>query len=67
MPGAVAQTVSLLAEISVEGVVVLMDAETVRSAAGDRYVGDTVMRQLAQADLLLLNKTDLLTPGWPAR
>ncbi|OYU69951.1 MAG: GTPase [Alphaproteobacteria bacterium PA2] len=63
MPGAVAQTVSLLADLVVEGVVVLMDAETVRSAAEDRYVGDTVMRQLAQADLLLLNKTDLLTPG----
>ena len=40
MPGAVAQTAGLMADLLVEGVVVLMDAETVSSAAADRYVGD---------------------------
>jgi G3E family GTPase len=28
----------------------------------DRYVGDTVMRQLRSADLLIVNKTDLVEP-----
>ena len=62
MPGSVAQTASLLADLDVEGVVVLADAETVQTSAEDRYVGDTVRRQLAQADLVLLNKTDLVPP-----
>ncbi len=61
LPAAVAQTAGLLAGLAIEGTVVLMDAETVQGAADDRYVGDTVRRQLAQADLLFLNKTDLLT------
>ena len=39
--------------------VVLADAETVRGRAADRYIGSTVRRQLAQADLILLNKCDL--------
>ena len=34
-------------------------AETVRGRADDRYLGSTVRRQLAQADLILLNKCDL--------
>lgn len=60
MPGAVAQTAALIGDLAIEGVVVLMDAETLRASAEDRYVGDTVRRQMAQADLLFLNKTDLL-------
>lgn len=63
LPGAVAQTATLLADLVVEGVVLLLDAETVQAAADDRYVGDTVRRQMAQADLILLNKMDLLPPG----
>ena len=39
--------------------VVLADAETVRRRAADRYIGSTVRQQLAQADLILLNKCDL--------
>jgi G3E family GTPase len=42
-----------------DGVIVVVDAETVRERAADRRVGDTIARQLAAADLLLLNKTDL--------
>lgn len=46
-----------------DGVVVLADAETVRRRAADPVVGRTVRRQLAAADLLLLNKVDLLPDG----
>ncbi|NYZ14557.1 GTP-binding protein [Azospirillum sp. RWY-5-1] len=41
-------------------VVVVVDAERVRALAADRYMGDTVLRQLAAADLLVLGKLDLI-------
>ncbi|MCY3670974.1 MAG: GTP-binding protein [Alphaproteobacteria bacterium] len=58
-PGAIAGTVGLLQDFRLDGAVVLADAETVRGRAGDRYLGSTVRRQLAEADLILLNKCDL--------
>jgi G3E family GTPase len=48
--------------LHLDGIVVVADAETVRARARDRYVGDTVTRQLAGADLILLNKVDLISP-----
>lgn len=45
----------------VDGVVVLVDAETVRSRATDRYSGTTVLRQIAGADLLVVTKADLVS------
>lgn len=44
-----------------EGIVTLVDASAVRDHAGDQYVGDIVRTQLRSADLLLLNKTDLVS------
>lgn len=61
LPGAVARTLGLLAGLRLDAVLVLADAETVRERAADRYVGELVREQLQQADLLLLNKTDLLS------
>ena len=58
-PGAIAGTVGLLPAFALDGTVVLADAETVRRRAADRYVGSTIRQQLAQADLVLLNKCDL--------
>ena len=58
-PGAIAGTVGLLQDFALDGAVVLADAETVRDRTGDRYLGSTVRRQLAEADLILLNKCDL--------
>jgi G3E family GTPase len=46
--------------LRLDGVVVVTDAETVRGKAEDRYVGPTIRRQLAAADLLVLNKIDLI-------
>ncbi|WP_404301193.1 CobW family GTP-binding protein [Alicycliphilus denitrificans] len=45
-----------------DGVITVVDAQAVRSLAQDRYVGETVQAQLRAADLLLVNKTDLVTP-----
>jgi G3E family GTPase len=49
--------------LHLDGVVTVVDAETVRTRSNDRYVGDTVRRQIVAADLLILNKTDLIAPA----
>ena len=46
--------------LRLDAVVVLADAEQVRRQASDRWVADTVRMQLAAADLLVVNKVDLL-------
>ena len=46
-----------------DGVVVLLDAETVRRRERHPVVGRTIRRQLAAADVLVLNKTDLVSPA----
>jgi G3E family GTPase len=43
-----------------DGVVVLVDAETILARAADKYVGGAVLRQLRGADLIVLNKIDLV-------
>ncbi len=49
--------------IELDAVITVVDAETVRARSKDRYVGDTVMRQLRAADLIVINKTDLVGEG----
>ncbi len=63
LPGPVAASVTLVAGYEVDGVVVLTDAETVRERGGDRYLADTIERQLADANLVVLNKVDLVDAG----
>ncbi len=46
--------------LRLDAVVVMADAEQVRRQAKDRWVADTVRIQLAAADLLVVNKIDLL-------
>lgn len=46
--------------LRLDGVVTVIDAESIRARTKDRYVGDTVLRQIAGADLLLITKTDLI-------
>jgi G3E family GTPase len=63
LPAAVARSARLAPDADVEGVVVVVDSETVAARAADPYVGDTVRQQLRDADLLVLNKADLCTPA----
>ncbi len=60
LPGAVAQSVELLPSCKLDGTVVLADAETIEDRAADPYLSDTITRQLTAADIVLLNKTDLV-------
>lgn len=62
LPGAVAQSLGLVAGLALDGIVVLADAETLPARAADRYLADTIARQIEAADLLLLTKLDLLSP-----
>jgi len=60
LPGMVASAVTLLPAYRVDGIVVMADVETVRTMADDAYLGDTITRQLAAADLVIANRCDLV-------
>jgi G3E family GTPase len=47
--------------LPLDGIIVVVDAEQVRTQAANKYVGDTVVRQVGQADLILLNKADMVS------
>ncbi len=59
-PFAVAQYAHLPG-FQLDCVIVLADAETIQKRAADKYVGRQVVQQLRSADLLLLNKIDLVS------
>jgi G3E family GTPase len=60
IPGAIAGSVGLLEGFAECGVVVLADAMTIRKMITDEYVGDTLERQLRDAGLIVLTKSDLV-------
>ena len=59
MPGTVALSISILPGFALSGVVVLADGEWVQAQAEDDYIGDTILRQLSDADVIVQSKTDL--------
>ena len=60
IPSAIVGSISLLDGFRVDGIIILADAETVQRSANDKYMGDTVLRQLADANIVVLNKADLV-------
>ena len=61
LPGAIAASLIFTQGYSHDATILLANAETIRAQAGDTYVGDTIDRQLKDADLIVLNKTDLVS------
>jgi G3E family GTPase len=59
IPGAIAGAMSMLDSYAPCGVCVLADVTSLRRLMVDEYVGDTVERQLNDAGLVVLTKTDL--------
>jgi len=61
IPGAIVASLSLLPGLTSDGIVVVVDAETVRKAALDEYIGDTILRQISDAECIIINKLDLVS------
>ena len=59
MPGTVALSISILPGFALAGVVVLADGDRIQAQAEDEYIGDTILRQLSDADVIVHSKTDL--------
>jgi G3E family GTPase len=58
-PARIADLAVLEPRLLRDGVVVMVDAWDVRERAEDRRIGDTVVRQIKAADLIVLNKVDI--------
>ncbi|AHE97193.1 cobalamin biosynthesis protein P47K [Thioalkalivibrio paradoxus ARh 1] len=61
-PGKVARNAAGF-RLPLDGVIVLADAEQLPEQAANRYAGRSVVAQLRQADLIVLNKVDLPSPA----
>lgn len=61
-PAKIALHGTAFAQLRLDGIVAVADAETIVRRSHDKYVGDVVMCQLAAADLIVLSKTDLTGP-----
>ncbi|WP_370285564.1 CobW family GTP-binding protein [Pseudooceanicola nanhaiensis] len=60
IPGSILASLMFVDGMRGDGVVVMADAAGIRTTAANRYLADTIRRQLADADILVLNKTDLV-------
>ena len=60
IPSSIAATASLVSGMELHGTVVLADAQTICTRARDRFMGDTVKRQLADADIVVLTRSELV-------
>lgn len=58
-PWRIAQIGMAAPELSLEGVIVLVDASAVAQQSADPLLADTLVRQLKSADLVVVNKADL--------
>lgn len=47
--------------LTLDATIVVVDAEMIRTKAQDVYVGDTVLGQLRSADIVVMNKADLVS------
>jgi len=62
-PSRVADFARLSPSLRLDRVIVLVDMEQIRERCADPHVGDMALKQLAGADVLVLNKMDLVAPA----
>ena len=62
LPRPVKASLSLIPGLHYDGTVGLIDGSQVVQQLSNRYIGDTVERQIKQSDVIFINKVDLLTP-----
>lgn len=60
IPSSIAASLGIMRGFQQNGIVVLADADDIQNLLRDRYMGDTVQRQLRDADLVVVTKTDLV-------
>ena len=60
LPAAIANNVTLIKGMQLGGICVLVDAAAFTRQIRDEYIGDTVERQLQEADIIVLSKSDLV-------
>ena len=61
IPGSIAASLSLVLGFRLNALVVLADGGTALDLARDKYMGDTILRQLEDADLVVMTKADLVS------
>ena len=62
-PGRIMDFARLDPLLAPDAILTLVDADAVLDRLADPRIGDIVARQIAEADILLLNKTDLVGPA----
>lgn len=62
-PWRIAQIARLEPQVALDAVIVLVDSINFTTQLADRWLTDTLERQLARADLVVLSKADLATPA----
>jgi len=67
LPGSIVGSLSLLQNFITNSVVVLADSTTIEVHAKDKYLADTIERQMESADIIAINKTDLVNDEKLAR
>ena len=61
IPGSIMASLLFADGLRGDGVVVMADAAEIRNTAANSYLTDTIQRQLKDADILVLNKADLVS------
>jgi G3E family GTPase len=60
LPGSILAALIFMDGLRNDGIVIVADAAEIRNTAANRYLTDTIERQLRDADILVLNKADLV-------
>lgn len=61
IPASIMTTVGLVQGLRPEAIIVLADGEQIRRNAANKFLSDTVLNQLKQADIVLITKVDLVS------